>query len=304
MFFLPIPPAAHLRAASLAALALALALGLALVAAGCSNTGSGAPGQETPRLATTTSWLECCLRDLMGDGVQVVRLCPPGQCPGHFDMKPSALKDLRACRALFRFDFQSAIDAKLDAIGGDGLRIVAIDAPEGLCLPGGYRDALRQTHAALAELFPDKKKDLDTALTAAQTRLDTLESQLRARMDAAGRPAQGMKVAASGHQAAFCRWLGLDPVVTYSGTNATAPARIEALVAQGKQAGIRLVVTNRQEGRQMGEALAWQFDAPMVTFSNFPLMDDGEQGFSDLLRNNVEALIGALGAATPEASTP
>lgn len=298
MFFLTIPVTVRLRAAFVAVLALAL------LTTGCTNTGNSATANDLPHLATTTSWLECCLRDLMGDGVRIVRLCPPGQCPGHFDMKPSALKDLRACQALFRFDFQSAIDAKLNTIGGKDLRIVAIDAPEGLCLPGGYRDALRQTHAALAELFPDRSHNLDAALSDAESRLDTLENQLRKRLDTAGQSTRGLKIAVSGHQAAFCRWLGMDPVVTYSGANATAPARIEALVAEGKQAGIRLVVANLQEGRQMGEALAWQFDVPVTTFSNFPQMNDGECSFGDLLSNNVDALLGTLGEAASQAATP
>jgi zinc transport system substrate-binding protein len=76
-------------------------LGLALM--GCQRSDAPTGGVK---VATTTSYLECAARDLLSEHFTVLRLAEPGTCPGHFDMRPSQVTELRQCRALRRFDFQ------------------------------------------------------------------------------------------------------------------------------------------------------------------------------------------------------
>ena len=250
--------------------------------------GSAARGAQ---YAVTTSWLECCLRDLLGPEMPVVRVCPPGSCPGHFDLSPGTLTDLQQCRALFLFDFQQAMGDKLTGLKEAGLKLAPIQAPQGLCVPASYLAGCQAVRDALAAAQPDTTHSLAAALERTRGRLAALEREVRGQVKVAG--LESTKIVASGHQTEFCRWLGLTPVASYSGGDAATPAELEALIKQGKQACVRFVIANQQEGRQVGEALAWQLGAKLVVFSNFPRMNAGESSFDALVRGNLENLVAA-----------
>ncbi len=231
----------------------------------------------------------CCLRDMQPEAGAPVRVCPPGTCPGHFDIRPGAVAELRDCRLLFLFDFQRSLGEKLGGLEPGRLKTVAIGAPEGMCIPAGYLAGCRAVHDALGAADPARRPQLAGALEAVRTRMAALETALHGQVREAG--LDGAKVIASGHQAAFCRWLGLDPVATDSAAETAAPAPIEDLLARGKAARVRLVVANLQEGTGSGEALAGRLGVPVVVFSNFPSMNPGDATFDEMVRSNVANLI-------------
>jgi zinc transport system substrate-binding protein len=248
-----------------------------------------------PKYAITTSWLECALKDVTSSTMQVIRLCSPGTCPGHFDISPGNIKGLQASEALVLFDFQKALDQKLERLTVNGLRVVSIHAPEGLCVPDSYLEACRELSDSLMKGATGQNA-LPPALEQTRKRLEALETNIRGRIHVAG--LGQAKVVASGHQAVFCRWLGLDVIAAYSGGEAATPAQLEKLIKQGKDAGVRFVIANLQEGKQAGEALAWQLGARLVTFSNFPSMQPEQDTFDELLEYNLQQLLAAAGASS------
>jgi ABC-type Zn uptake system ZnuABC Zn-binding protein ZnuA len=164
-----------------------------------------------------------------------------------------------------------------------------IKAPQGLCVPASYLQSCQAVCAALTAAQPESKTALAAALARTHRRMERLEKEVHARIKTAG--LEHARVAVSEHQAEFCRWLGLEAVASYSDGEATTPAELESLISRGKQAGVRFVIANLQEGRQVGEALAWQLGAKLVTFSNFPSMRDGESSFDALVWRNLNKLI-------------
>ena len=138
---------------------------------------------------------------------------------------------------------------------------------------------------------PARRELYQGALDRTSARLASLEQEIQAKVDSAG--LRGALVVASGHQAAFCRWLGLEPVAVFSGGDQTTPAALEELIRQGRDSSVRYVIANLQEGRQMGEALGRHLGAPLVTFSNFPSMNPDQNSFDALVRANVDALLAA-----------
>ncbi len=291
-----------------------LAFGVVFLLAGCGQSKAEQEGRgaASPEYAVTTSWLECCLRDLLGAQTPVLRVCPPGTCPGHFDLSPGTYKGLRQCRALFLFDFQSSLGERLDSMGSAKPRIAPIPAPEGLCVPANYLAGCRSARDALAAGGGSGAGDasrgaaLDAALARIETRLDALESGVREKIRAAR--LEKTRVVASGHQAVFCQWLGLEVAASYSGGSESAsPARLERLIEEGRAAQVRFVIANLQEGRQMGEALAHPLGARLVIFSNFPTMTPGQDTFDALVEANVDALVEAAraeSASETEAMAP
>lgn len=256
----------------------------------------GAVGAAPPavafRYAVTTSWLECCLNDIAGRDVPVTRVCPPGTCPGHFDMSPGIFGELQRCRVLFLFDFQKSIAGKLGGVSGSELELVPIHAPEGLCVPARYLEGCGAVRDTLARIQPERRGLLDAALERTRTRLADLEREAQGRVAKMG--LDGVAVVASKRQAEFCQWLGMRVVAAYSGSDVASPAALQALVADAKKAHATYVIANLQEGRQFGEAIAEQINAGVIVFSNFPNMSPGQNTFDALVGDNLGQLQAAV----------
>ena len=243
---------------------------------------------KRPGVTVTTSYLECAVQDLAGDAFGYTRLAPPGMCPGHFDVSPGMVRDLRASTLLLRFDFQASLDKKIRPLVGESFPIFGIRAPEGLCIPESYQSCLQETYEALAGVFPGRVEEFKSAREKALGSLSALEEECRQIMKS--EDLLGAKVIASGHQAVFCRWLGLNVIASYSGGNASTPKELQEIIEKGKGSGVEYIIANLQEGRQQAEALSARLDAPVVTFSNFPQMSLGQMSFTQLVRDNLENL--------------
>ncbi len=261
---------------------LLLAAGLL---AGCTEDDDG-----RPQLGVTTSYLECAARDLAGEEFQIVRMLPPGTCPGHFDVTPAMVQRLRECSLLLRFDFQEGLDAKLARLKDQGLRTVPIPAGEGLCVPDTYAETCRAVCAALGEAYPQHQSAYKTRMQSVESRMGSLADKIARTVEKAG--LAGAPVVASGHQATFCAALGLEVVATYTGSNMQKLSQLQACIGKGERAGVRCVVATLQEGPQLAEPLAHRLEARTVVFSNFPSMEEGQRTFDALVRANVAALIG------------
>jgi zinc transport system substrate-binding protein len=242
-----------------------------------------------PPIATTTSYLEAAAHDLLGDDVSVLRLAEPGTCPGHFDMRPSQMVDLRRCRALLRFDFQKSLDAKLAADGTNGPHVVEITLRGGMCRPASYLSACRQVAAQFTSLGLLAPNNSETRLQSIAARLDALSHQATNRVAQAR--LTGLPVISSGHQRDFCEWLGLRVVATFRAADTASIAEIEEAIDAGKLGQVKLVIANLPEGRRTADALAERLKARVVVFENFPALRDRRVSFDEMVSGNVEALL-------------
>jgi len=240
-------------------------------------------------VAATNSLLECAAKDLLGQSVPVLRLAEPGMCPGHFDIRPSQVQQIRSCRVLLRFEFQKSLDAKLSGASDGGLRIAEIRISGGLCEPVSYLSACKQTADALVAARLIERSAADKRLAEINARIEQTVSQCRQKV-------QGLKdtpVIASVHQEAFCKWLGLRPIALFSGADAASVGQVDAAVKQSEQAGAKLVIANLPEGRRVADALAERLKCKVVVFGNFPALNAGQASFDDLLEANVNVLLKA-----------
>jgi len=257
-------------------------------------TAIGAPGcqkqaEDTPPVAATNSLLECAAKDLLGESTPVLRLAQPGMCPGHFDIRPSQVEQLRRCRVLLRLDFQKSLDAKLSGARDGDLHIAEVRISGGLCEPDSYLAACRQTADALVDaelLSPDAAEQ---RLTEIAQRIEQTASHCRQKVEAL----QGTPVVVSVHQKAFCKWLGLRPVAAFAGADSAGVGQVDYAVRQGEQAGARLIVANLPEGRRVADALAERLGARVVVFGNFPALNNGHSSFDDLMEANCDAILEA-----------
>lgn len=267
---------------------------LAFMIAGCARS-SGADkngtGAAKAEIAASNSYIEAAVLDLLGEKTPVMRLAEPGMCPGHFDIRASQVNDLRNCRLLLRFDFQSSLDARLTSLTERGLTITAIQTKGGLCEPSTYQAVCGQVAEALVAAGLIEKPAADAQLQAVITRIDDRAARCRRQVTEAG--LGGKPVVCSIHQEAFCRWLGLEIPATFTGADSASISEIADAVRQGDNAKVEIVVANLPEGRRLADALGARLGASVVVFGNFPVVTDGRLCFDDLLTANVTQLVKA-----------
>ena len=238
-------------------------------------------------IAVSTSYLASAIHDLLGEEVPLVLLAEPGMCPGHFDLRPSQVQQLRRCATLVRFDFQSSLDARLT----DGApAAVPVTVAGGKCLPDSYISACRQLahwcvmHGRLSQ------EEADRRLTAISHRIDQLNHWATGQISSSG--LRRTPVLSSGHQAEFCRHLGLQVVGTFAAADTATPGQIDKAVKTGEQVGVKLIIANLPEGRQLADALAARLRGRVIVFGNFPA-GSGAMAFDELVRSNVTSLVEA-----------
>ncbi len=246
---------------------------------------------DVPALGVSNPFLVAVVKELAGEDVALLALAEPGMCPGHFDLRPSQVRQARHCRLLIRFDFQQSLDARLTGPGSRPPRIVGVHVSGGLCEPASYLEAARQVAETLVGEQLVSRAEADARLAAAAGRMAELDAWARAQIEAAG--LTGAPVLASGHQAAFCRALGLNVVGTFPTADTSVPSEMEDAVQEGRQGGVQWIIANLPQGRQAADALADRFAAKVVVFGNFP-DGQGADSFDRLVRDNVTSLVKAV----------
>lgn len=248
-----------------------------------------------PEIAVANSYLESIIKDLHSDKHNILSLVPPGMCPGHFDISPSQVNQLCNCRMLFVFDFQRNIENAIPRIKEQGLQVYKLKPLPGLCIPDTYFAVAEQVAAILADQYPDKKNYYAQRIKEIKIRLKSAGRDIKKHIEQSGW--KDTKVIVSQYQAAFAKWLGLDPVSTFAGRDNITPAQINRNLQQGVQNKIRLIIANKQEGTGLAQALAEHLNVKMAVFSNFPDAHspaDGSGIFDNLMRDNVCNLLKAL----------
>lgn len=255
------------------------------------STDHGAGSTETPRIATTNSYLEAAVLDVLGKPEPIMRLAEPGMCPGHFDVRPSQIRELGGCRLLLRFGFQQGLDRKLAPLAKDGLDMIAIETTGGLCVPSTYLDVCRRVTEVLLSAGLLRTQAAEASLDRIENRLNKLEVDLKQRIEQA--KMTGTPVVASFHQEAFCTWLGLNVVAKLTAADTALVSEINQAIAEGEHAKVGYIIANRPEGRGLADALADRLAACVVMFDNFPGEHEGRVSFERLVTENVDRLIAA-----------
>jgi len=213
-------------------------------------------------------------------------------CPGHFDIAPAQVRQLRNCRVLLLFDFQQAVGEKLARLRDRGLRSELIPAPAGMCVPDSYLATCRQVSTVLSGVYPERASQFEERLVAIERRLAALATELKTAVTDANLTAAA--VLTSHHQEKFAAWLGLQPVATFIGSDLETAAGVDHCLGRAQGRDIRCVIANRQEGAGLAQALAERLRARAVVFSNFPESCEAGDGFDRLLRDNVGLLLGTV----------
>ncbi len=262
----------------------------ALLVAGCESVAEpSAPGVKP--LAVSSPYLEAAVVDLLGGDTPLVRLAGPSSCPGHFDVRPSQIRELADCRLLIRFDFQAGLDRLLAERRNGEPRIVTVSEPGGLCVPDTYLAVCRRLADRFAADGTMSRSAANAKLAEIERREAALGKAASDRIDAAG--LRGAPVLCSKHQADFCRWLGLRVAAEFPNADTASTGGIDRAVTDAAEARVRFIIANEPEGRRAADALADRLHAAVIVFANFP--EPGKpDAFDAMVRRNLSALAASI----------
>ncbi|ARN56506.1 metal ABC transporter substrate-binding protein [Sedimentisphaera salicampi] len=271
----------------LTAVLLAAAAILSALLSGCGSK-EQQKEKRAAKYASANSYLSSALSHITGEPEGIVNLVPPGMCPGHFDISPSQVKELFNCRILFLFDFQGNIEDSVQRISQRGLKLKKLKAQGGMCLPKTYENIISQLCRLLAEDSPETAEMYKLRKTKISEQIEKFSADTLNSFKEAG--LQGKRVICSEHQEAFCKWLGLDVIASFSGRDTVTPAQINECLKSAEGRQIDFVIANRQEGTKLAEAIAERVGARTAVFSNFPSPDAGGLSYFAMVENNIRSI--------------
>ncbi|MBN2368973.1 MAG: zinc ABC transporter substrate-binding protein, partial [Vicinamibacteria bacterium] len=242
---------------------------------------------EVRTIVVTTSMIERATLDLVAGipSVRVERLLPPASCPGHFDLSPRVIPTLRAAALVIRHSYQDVLEQKLAALGASDVSIVNAKTPVSLMIPSNYVALEESIAAALERALPDCAPRVRASLETSRRHAANVARDALART----RAVRDAPVIASAHQAAFCRWLGLDVLAEIPRPEDVSPREMGRLLAMKPL----FVVGNLQEGDQAVRALGERLGVPVVILSNFPDVNGYGATYADLMQANIGRIMEA-----------
>ena len=236
-----------------------------IVSASCSK----APREE---IIAGTVLVKGLVQDIAGEDAAVRALIPPGMCPGHFDMKPSDVDALAACKVFLVQSWQrkmANVSQLVKTAGIPAERIVEVGTDGNWMVPPLYSEAVGAVAQALAVVEPGMAALYEQRAAERAKAVEALGAALKKRLDAV--PAGGVKVMCGQIQEPLVRWAGFEIVDTYGRPEDLSVADVERLVKTGRDAKVAVVVDNLQSGdTRVSQAFAREIGAVHVVLSNFP----------------------------------
>lgn len=269
------------------AAALLLAAAVCAVWFGVQRAESAKSAARTAKTVVVTSdsiLMSMAEQLLPGNRYEVTAILPPGQCPGHYDVKLSDIEKVKKADLVITFLGMTFMDKADDG----GVDAVLIDAKgRNWMSPDAYTEGLSVVAGELAKRFPADKSVIMKRRAAAAGDVKKAAAALVKKIKKAG--IYGTPVIASSMQKEPLEWFGFRVVGEYGRPESISAKEIVRLTEAGRKAKAALVVDNLQSGPDTGESIAEALKASHVVLTNFP----SEKGYVATLRANVDALAAA-----------
>jgi zinc transport system substrate-binding protein len=220
------------------------------------------------RVMTTTTLLQCAVRDVAGPQADVSVLIPGGSCPGHYDLRPGDALALSRSTALFAHGYEEFVPRLMHMKGSHQTRLCRIQVPGNWLCPSVQSHALAEVECSLSKIDPRHKAEYRSRSASARSRVAATGVAAKRQLRLSG--AVGQAVICSDQIADLLRWMGFNVVSTYGRPEDFAPRQMHDLILLGKSRKVRLVVDNLQSGPDAGRQLAEEIGAAQITLSNFP----------------------------------
>jgi len=219
------------------------------------------------------------------DRFEVSVILPPGQCPGHYDMKLSDIALVQNADLVVSFlgmPFMQRAEM-------DENRLFSVDSKgRNWMVPDAYIVGLEALSAKFSELFPESAALIMERKEQATREVAEKNAELSERIKSGG---AGQKaVIASSMIKEPLEWMGFRVTGEYERTEAISAKEIAHLVLTGKAEKVVLVADNLQSDPDAGKGIAEALGVAHITLANFPM----ENGYAATLDDNVNTVLAAV----------
>ena len=219
------------------------------------------------------------------DRFEVAVILPPGQCPGHYDLKLSDIALVENADLVVSFrgmPFMQVAET-------DESRLFSVDS-RGLnwMVPDAYIAGIEMLADKFSELFPESAPLIKEFKEQAMLEVAEQNTALNERIKNAD---VGLKtVIASSMIREPLEWMGFRVAGEYDRPESISAKEIADLVRMGKAENAVLVADNLQSGPDAGKGVAEALGVSHVILANFPM----ENGYAATLEDNVNAVLAAV----------
>jgi zinc transport system substrate-binding protein len=215
----------------------------------------------------------------------VESILPPGQCPGHYDVKLSDVEKMK--KADLNVSFRGM--GIMNKSGDGGAPQLFVDAENrNWMAPDSYVYGLGVLAAGLSSRFPEDNNAIMIRKKGASRDVQAEAALLIEKIQRAG--IFGKPVIASFMQKEPLEWMGFRVVGEYGRPEAMSARELVKLTKIGKEQKAIMVVDNLQSGPDAGKGIAETLGVPHVVLTNFP----SEKGYLATLGENVNTVLAAV----------
>lgn len=234
---------------------------------------------ERIKLVTTTSDIECIVREIGKGKVEVINIVSPSLCPGHFELKIKDLLEIQKGKAILYHGWERWME-KIK----DGTEKIPVDVEGNWMIPDINLKASKKILEILLEIEPEGDKVFRENFSIYRGRLENLIKEIGVLKN----KFKGLKVISSLRQRDFLEYLGIEVVSIFDDSEMSVK-EISEIVIKGKE-NVKLVVDNLQRESDSGKRIAEEIGAKYIVLTNFPIKGSYENSLRENIRKIEESI--------------
>jgi zinc transport system substrate-binding protein len=256
------------------------------VSSAYSNASREGQAKIVRRIVTSDTILSGMITSLLPqDGYSVEAILPPGQCPGHYDVKLSDIEKMKKADLNVSFRGMSFLNK---ASPGRGAQLLVDAGSRNWMAPDSYIYGLGFLADELSKHFPEDKDEIMRRKEDTIRKVKAASNSLVEKIKGTG--IFGKALLASSMQKEVLEWMGFRVVGEYGRPESISTREVVQLSKTGKDQQVMAIVDNLQSGPDAGKGIAETLGVPHVVLTNFP----SEKGYLATLRENVDAVLAAV----------
>lgn len=239
---------------------------------------------EKLAVVCTTSHLSAIVMAVGGESLKVATLIPYGMCPGHFELTPVQVSDLKQADIILAHGYEHFLD---NLIQKTDIKIEKIDMIGNAMIPDIHLEIADKVIDILIRYAPGRKNIFVHNLEEYKKKVGLAEREVKAMTPCF----QNASILCAEMNRTFLEWLGCTLVASFPRDEDLSLQNMHAVLKNAQQHRTQLVIDNLQSSGEAGQTLADELQIPLIIISNFP----SDNNYIFTLLYNCTSIFNALG---------
>lgn len=230
---------------------------------------------ERIKIITSTSDIECIVREIGKGRVETGSIVPSSLCPGHFEMKIRDLMEIQKGKAILYHGWERW----MEKIENRPMKI-PVNVEGNWMIPEINLKASEKILNVLIKIDPEGGSIFRKNFSLYRANIEILRLDIKKLKS----KFIGVKVISSLRQKDFLEYLGMDVVSIFDDSEMSVK-EIKEIISKGMK-NVKIVVDNLQRESDSGKRIAEEIEAKYIVLTNFPL----EGSYENSLRENIRKI--------------